>query len=182
LIELLLLSLALSMDAFAVSLGLGARFGYNKRESLRPALSFGIFQGIMPLLGFFVGVTFIAFISAFDHYLAFGILALIGAKMIYEGLSQSEEERLDELSHRTLLILSIATSIDALAAGVSLHLIDVNVFLSCTIIAFTTFLLSYLGVLWGKRAGEQCKRGAEILGGVILIGIGSKILLEHLFF
>lgn len=177
-LEVWFLALALSMDALAVSLGIGARFGLGAGAALRPAFSFGFFQGVMPLLGFLLGAAFLEYIAALDHWVAFVILLGIGAKMIHE--SRQKGEKIENLSAKTLLILSIATSLDALAAGISLHALEVPILLSAALIALTTFALSYIGVLVGKRASERYQKGAELLGGVILIGIGVKILLTHL--
>ena len=184
--ELALISVGLAMDAFAVSICRGLKMRrINYRHALIIALFFGGFQALMPLVGWFIAGRFASYIEKYDHFVAFGLLAFIGIKMIVEALREkdaSDDEK--EISHidvKELLILSVATSIDALAVGITFALIPtVNIWLSIAEIGLVTFLLSALGVLIGHRFGARFKSKAEITGGVILIAIGVKILLEHL--
>ncbi|MCB1756189.1 MAG: manganese efflux pump [Gammaproteobacteria bacterium] len=182
-IELLILALALSMDAFAVSLGLGAKHNQSVgRLALKAGLYFGIFQGLMPLVGYLAGIGLASMIEAVDHWVAFGLLTVIGGKMIYESFGESVEDNICQLSHKMMLMLAIATSIDAMAAGFTLTLLEPTILTSTLTIGLTTFLLSYAGVLTGARSGAYLEKKAEILGGVVLILIGLKILLEHTIF
>ncbi|MGE4294535.1 MAG: manganese efflux pump MntP family protein [Campylobacterales bacterium] len=178
--ELILLAFALSMDAFAVAIGLG-----NKgrclplRSALKVGLFFGGFQALMPAIGFLAGLTLAGWIEAIDHWVAFVLLALIGAKMIYEATQEGVEEEISQITNRLLLILAIATSVDALAAGFTLPLLQVPFWVSIAVIGAVTFALSTIGTLIGCRVGVHWEAKAEILGGVILIAIGLKILAEH---
>ncbi|MDR0407754.1 MAG: manganese efflux pump MntP family protein [Campylobacteraceae bacterium] len=175
-IELLLLSFALSLDAFAVSLGIGSK---NKNAAIKTALYFGAFQGIMPLLGFMLGKKSSEYINSFDHWIAFALLVFLGLKMIYESFKKDENSNFS-LTHKTLILLSIATSLDALAAGFTLIFLDFNLYASILVIAAVTFIFSFIGVKMGARSGSWLGSAAEVLGGVILIGIGIKILTEHI--
>ena len=181
--ELILLGVGLSMDAFAVSIcnGLAMEKVTLKKAGL-VGLWFGGFQALMPLIGFFLGRQFAGAIAAFDHWVAFGLLGLIGINMIREALSPKEEdEATDDLSFKTMFLLAVATSIDALAVGVSLSLAGgVNIWMAITIIGCTTFLLSAIGVKAGGVFGARFEKKAELAGGIILICLGLKILLEHL--
>jgi manganese efflux pump family protein len=158
--------------------------GKNHTRSgvLRTALSFGIFQAIMPLIGWLAGRTIVDFISSYDHWVAFGLLAFVGGKMLWESFHKEEEKETNRDTSRglTLLTLSIATSIDALAVGLSFAFIDVNIFAAAGIIGLVAFLITGLGFLIGTRVGGILGKRAEIVGGLVLIGIGVKILLEHL--
>ena len=181
-IELLLIAIGLSMDAFSVSICKGLT---TKRFSWRMALIcglwFGFFQALMPIIGYFLGAQFQEMIEAYDHWIAFGLLALIGANMIREALSKKEEESAnDALDVKTMFLLAIATSIDALAVGVSFACIQVKLWSSVLIIGLTTFIFSVLGVKIGNVFGSKYEKSAGIIGGIILILIGLKILLEHL--
>ena len=173
------------MDAFAVSIATGA--SYKKPESkhaLIIALAFGGFQAIMPIIGWLAGLTFREIIKDFDHWIAFILLALIGGKMIYESLKikQAQKETVT-LSAAMVLVLAVATSIDALAVGVTFSfLLASSLAIAVIIIGLITFCLSYMGFFIGKRCGHFFETKIEIIGGLILIGIGTKILLEHLFF
>jgi len=179
-IGVLLLSFALSMDAFAVSLALGARAGGDKSAAFKAAVYFGLFQGLMPLVGFLIGQQSAEYIAAFDHWIAFALLFFIGAKMMYEGCKKDEDKKPLNLSHKTLFLLSIATSLDALAAGFTLMFLPLSPYVSVCIIAFVTFLMSFCGVRAGAKSGKWLGNSAEILGGIILVIIGVKILAEHL--
>lgn len=181
--ELLLLAVGLSMDAFAVSMCKGLAMGRaTAGKSSLVGLWFGGFQALMPLIGFFLGRQFAGAIESFDHWVAFGLLVLIGANMVKEALSPAEEENVcDDLSPKTMFILAVATSIDALAVGISLSLAgEVNIWTAVILIGAVTFLLSALGVKAGSVFGSRFEKKAEVAGGVILILLGLKILLEHL--
>lgn len=176
--EILILSLALSMDAFAVSIGLGIKENQNiKVLALKVALFFGIFQVFMPFIGYIGGIGLQKYIYGFDKIIAFALLLLIGAKMISEAVNENVEEEITKISNKILLTLAIATSIDAMAAGFTLHLFELNPYISLLIIGISTFIISYIGVYVGSRGGEKYESKAEILGGVVLILIGFKILL-----
>ena len=182
LLSLLILAVGLSMDAFAVSVckGLSIR-GSSRKASVLCGAWFGGFQALMPLIGFFLGSLFAEAIEAFDHWIAFGLLALIGANMIREALSQEEEETDADLSVRTMFLMAVATSIDALAVGISLAIAGaVNIFAAVALIGITTFVLSAIGVKVGNVFGSRDEKKAEFAGGVILILLGVKILLEHM--
>ena len=181
-LEILLLGIGLSMDAFAVSIckGLSAKRLQAKHYLIIGAW-FGGFQALMPTIGYFLGSTFEQYITAFDHWIAFVLLAAIGAGMIRESLSKEESDGNDSFSFKTMLLLALATSIDALAVGVTFALLpDVNVPLAVSLIGVTTFLCSAAGLKVGNVFGLRYKSRAEFAGGLILILIGLKILLEHL--
>lgn len=183
LVELLILAVGLSMDAFAVSVckGLAMKKATWKAEICCGAW-FGGFQALMPLIGYFLGSLFIDAISAIDHWVAFVLLAIIGINMLREALGSDEEETADaDLSVKTMFVMAVATSIDALAVGISLAMAGVdNIFLAVLLIGATTFVLSAIGVKVGNVFGSRYEKKAEIVGGVILILLGVKILLEHL--
>jgi putative Mn2+ efflux pump MntP len=177
-LEVLILAIALSMDAFAVSVGLGSKNTKNtKTLALLASIYFGLFQGLMPLIGYFGGKGVIGWVESYAHWIAFFLLLLIGGKMIYESMSEGIEEDIAQITHRVLLVLAIATSIDAMAAGFTLNLLEVNPLIACVIIGATTFLFSWSGVFVGVKSGVWLESKAELLGGVILIAIGFKILL-----
>jgi manganese efflux pump family protein len=173
--EVIVLAIALSMDAFAVSIGLGSK-GNIRGLGLKAGLFFGIFQALMPFIGYLAGEGVLGWVEDYSHWIAFGLLALIGAKMIYEGLQEGFEENIETITNKMMLLLAIATSIDAMAAGFSLTLLDINPYLACLIIGMTTFAFSWVGVLIGKRSGTWLENKAEIFGGVVLILIGIKML------
>ena len=186
LVEFLLLGVGLAMDAFAVSIckGLAMR-KVNKKQAVVIALFFGGFQAIMPIVGWFLCKGFQNYIEAFDHWIAFALLAFIGMKMIIETLSEKEEdvvvEKMDPpLDMKEMLMLAIATSIDALAVGISLAALDRPIVESATIIGVVTFIISIVGVYIGNFFGNRYKKRAEIAGGIILVLIGVKILCEHM--
>lgn len=183
LFELILLAVGLSMDAFAVSVckGLSVR-SLRPRHAIITGAYFGGFQALMPLIGWLLGRQFEGLIKSIDHWIAFGLLAVIGANMIREAVSGMDEEQNDSFSPKTMLPLAVATSIDALAAGVTFAFLDVNIVTAILIIGATTFALSAVGVKAGNVFGARLKSKAEIAGGVILILLGIKILIEHLFF
>lgn len=180
--ELLLLAVGLSMDAFAVSIckGLAMR-GRSWRASIACGLWFGGFQALMPMIGYFLGSLFAETIASVDHWVAFGLLVIIGVNMLREAMSGEEEAQSADLSVGTMLLLAVATSIDALAVGISLAMAgDVNIFTAVTLIGCCTCLLSACGVQVGSAFGSRFERKAQITGGVILIILGVRILLEHL--
>ncbi len=180
--ELLLIAVGLSMDAFAVSICKGlATKKVGVKHMLIVGLWFGGFQALMPLIGYFLGSTFEEYITRFDHWVAFVLLALIGGNMIREALSGEEEKANDLLGVREMLTLAVATSIDALAVGVTFALLPgVNIAAAVSFIGVITFVISAAGIKVGNAFGTKCKSKAELAGGVILILIGLKILLEHL--
>jgi putative Mn2+ efflux pump MntP len=173
--EVIVLAVALSMDAFAVSIGLGSK-GNTRGLGLKAGLFFGSFQALMPFIGYLGGKGVLGWVEAYAHWIAFGLLALIGAKMIYEGLQEGIENDIKEITNKMMLLLAIATSIDAMAAGFSLTLLDINVYLACLIIGVTTFIFSWMGAVIGKSSGAWLESKAEIFGGVVLILIGIKLL------
>ena len=183
LFSIFMIGIGLSMDAFAVSVARGMTM--KKEELLRYALTlgffFGIFQAVMPLIGWWAGSCFQEFIASIDHWIAFGLLAIIGSNMIRESF-RGEEEACDDksLTLKTILILAVATSIDALAVGISFAFLQVHIWTAITVIGVTTFVLSFIAVYLGNRLGDLLEKYAGILGGIILILIGTKILLEHL--
>lgn len=180
--ELLLIAVGLSMDAFAVSICKGlATKKVGVKHMLIVGLWFGGFQALMPLIGYFLGSTFEEYITRFDHWVAFVLLALIGGNMIREALSGEEEKANDSLGVREMLTLAVATSIDALAVGVTFALLPgVNIAAAVSFIGVITFVISAAGIKVGNAFGSKCKSKAELAGGVILVLIGLKILLEHL--
>lgn len=182
-IEICILSVGLAMDAFAVSICKGLNMKkLNYISSIIIALFFGFFQFLMPVIGYFLGIQFEKYIQSIDHWIIFILLGFIGTKMIIEALKN--DENLESINQKNivldLLILSIATSIDALAVGITFAFLSVNVFFSSLVIGVITFILSFLGVIIGNYFGKKFKKPAEVLGGVILILIGLKILLQHL--
>lgn len=180
---ILFLAVGLSMDAFAVSVCRGLCMKtFDIKQALLSSFFFGFFQGGMPLIGFFAGIQFSVYIVDYDHWLAFAILAFIGINMIRESRSEDEDKlQCDRNSDmKELLILSVATSIDALAVGLSFSFIKCDIWLSVITIAAVTFVISFAGVKAGSVFGAKYKSKAEAAGGVILICIGIKILLEHL--
>ena len=178
-----LLGVGLSMDAFAVSVCKGLSVGkVQVKHLLSAGLWFGAFQAAMPLLGYFLGTSFHKYIEAYDHWIAFILLVLIGANMLREAFGKEEEKPADaSFGVKTMFVMAVATSIDALAVGVALAMEeDTNIWLSVLVIGLTTFVLSALGVKLGSVFGEKYEKKARIAGGVILILIGLKVLLEHL--
>lgn len=192
-IEVIILALALSMDAFAVSIGLGSKFSYKTTSlAIMAGIYFGFFQGVMPLIGYLGGREMLGWVGAYASWIAFILLLLIGSKMIYESISGNLEKNLVnslkknvaknlqtdsvKITHKVMLTLAIATSIDALAAGFTLTILDVNSFVACTIIAVTTFIFSSVGVFVGAKSGTWLETKAELFGGIILLLIGFKLL------
>lgn len=179
--EILVLGIGLSMDAFAVSVckGLAVRRA-DLKTSLVCGAWFGAFQALMPLIGYFLGRMFADAIATVDHWVAFFLLALVGGNMIKEALSGEEESATPDLSAKAMLPLAVATSIDALAVGISLAMTEAPIFTSVIVIGITTFALSAVGVTIGGIFGNKFQKKAEIFGGAVLILLGCKILLESL--
>ena len=179
---ILLMAVSLALDAFAVATSTAiAHPAFRKRYAVRMGIWFGAFQFAMPLLGWLLATSLSRYIIAVDHFVAFGLLAFIGGKMVWESFDKTCEVGSSDLSPRRLCVLAIATSIDALAVGVSLAFkADVNILTSCLIIGLVAFVLSYLGGQLGKRLGCLFQKRAELIGGLVLIAIGIKILVEHL--
>lgn len=176
-IEALLLAVALAMDAFAVALTQGARFRPSLRGGLAIALTFGVFQALMPLAGWVIGAVALIYIEAVDHWIAFGLLTFLGVRML--GGHVGDEEASHALTGRALLLAGVATSIDALAAGITLPTLDVAPMVAVALIGGITFAMSAGGVWLGRVAGDRWGEWAERAGGVILIALGCKILAEH---
>jgi len=181
-LTILLIAVGLAMDAFAVAVVTGSVYKeFKVRHALRMALSFGGFQAVMPVIGFLAGLGLIDYIAAYDHWVAFALLFFVGGKMIYESFKlEAVERNRDPSNLLVLLALSFATSIDALAVGITLSLLKTPILLAVTIIGLVTFVLSYGGVALGKRFGHFFESKIEIVGGLILIAIGVKIVIEHL--
>ena len=189
-IEVFLLAIALAMDAFAVSIGLGAKSqkkssAYVLRLAVYAALYFGIAQGVMPLIGYLLGAVLLGWLATAAPWIGGGILIVLGAKMLYEAfngeveavLADSFDENIQEkINHRMMFTLAIATSIDAMAAGFTLNLLAVNAWLACLIIAIVTAVFGFLGIYLGKSSGTWLEDKAEILGGLVLIAIGIKVM------
>ncbi len=180
-IDIFLIGVALSMDAFAVSICKGLSV---KRVSAKHVLTVGVyfggFQALMPTLGFLLGYKFESFITNIDHWIAFVLLALIGGNMIREALGDDDNNENDDFSFKAMLPLAVATSIDALAVGISFAFLGVDIVTAALLIGATTFVLSGVGIFVGNIFGSRYKTKAELAGGVVLILIGLKILLEHL--
>lgn len=185
LLELFILALALSMDAFAVSICKGLSMPkLNKKHAVIIGLYFGFFQGFMPVIGYFLGFYFRDAIVSFDHWVAFILLSVIGINMIKEAVTTCpcEDELNASVDMKTMLVLAIATSIDALAVGITFSFLQVKLAYAVSFIGITTFVLSIAGVKVGNVFGIKYKNKAELAGGVVLILIGIKILIDHLFF
>lgn len=182
-LSLVLLGIGLAMDASCVSMAKGMTMEKSQRfrYALSLGLAFGFFQGFMPFLGWWAGSYFQDFITSIDHWIAFLLLGIIGFHMIKEALHPEENEEATVLNFKTILLLSIATSIDALAVGISFAFLKVDIMSAVSIIGITTFVLSFISVYIGNRLGDMLEKYAGILGGAILIFIGLKILIEHLF-
>ena len=181
-ISIVIIAVGLAMDAFAVSITSGITIkSLRINNALKIALFFGLFQAVMPIVGWLAGLSLRDYISAIDHWIAFGLLSFIGCKMIYESITvQSSKKEINPLNVYVLLVLSVATSIDALAVGVSFAFLKVSIVTPVITIGAITFLLSYLGVYIGDRIGHFFENKIEIAGGLLLIGIGIKILVEGL--
>jgi putative Mn2+ efflux pump MntP len=181
LISVFLIAAGLSMDAFAVSLSTGMALRCTAIDAFKLAFFFGFFQFMMPVIGWAGASSFSSLISSIDHWIAFALLSLIGIKMIYESLKKDENRECPVLNLRTLFILAIATSIDALAVGISFAFLNVSIVKPVIIIGLVTFSFSLAGVYIGKKSGHFFEKKMELFGGLILILIGIKILAEHIF-
>jgi putative Mn2+ efflux pump MntP len=181
-VEIILIALSMAMDAFAVCLGAGTQDRtIGARPTFRLAFHFGLFQFLMPVLGWFAGATIERYIAAFDHWIAFGLLAFVGGRMVYSGLNPQEDASKSDPSRGwTLVLLSIAVSIDALAVGLSLGIVGVTIWVPAVVIGIVTGLVSWLGLRLGNKLGEKFGKRMEIAGGIILILLGVRILLAHL--
>ena len=177
------IAIGLSMDALAVSVANGIMIQkLQVRHAFRIAFSFGFFQAIMPLIGWAAGITFSAYIKEIDHWVAFGLLLLVGGRMIWESVTSTKQDEAVRncLHFPTLLILSIATSIDALAVGVSFAFLDMTIWFPILLIGLITFVICFFGVILGNKLGPVFGNKLGIIGGLVLIGIGVNILVEHL--
>lgn len=180
-IEILLIAIGLSMDCFSVSFTAGAVQKLRWKQIFIVAVVFGFFHLFMPLLGWLLGYKIVELIQSFDHWISFMLLAFIGGKMIYDGVKNTEEHSFDILKAKTLLLMAFATTVDALAVGIGLGCMDVEIVFSSFCIGISALIFSILGASLGKFCAKWIKtRYAEILGGSILLVIGAKILLEHL--
>ena len=180
-IELLLLSVGLAMDAFAVSICKGISMKrMNWRKALIIGMYFGGFQALMPVIGYFLGTAFESIITNIDHWVAFILLGIIGGNMIKEAFEDESENCNDDVGFKTMIMLAIATSIDALAVGITFAFLKVNLIVAISMIGVITFVLSVIGTKIGNRFGDKYESKAELVGGVILVLLGIKILLEHL--
>lgn len=180
LITLFLLAIGLCFDTFAVSVSSGLlRKEIVFWQAVRIAFFLAVFQAIMPVLGWLGGITIKDWIEPFDHWVALGILSVLGIKMLLESFKKTEEKNIDPLDIKVIISMALATSIDAFAVGISFAIIEVNMFLAVIIIGSVTFIASMLGILFGKKAGSHFGQKMEIIGGLILIAIGIKIVMEH---
>lgn len=181
-VEIIFIAIGLAMDAFAVSVCKGLSMKkMSWKKAIIIALYFGIFQALMPVIGYALGIGFEESIKFIDHWIAFGLLAFIGGNMIKESLSKDEDDNQnDDVNFKTMVVLAVATSIDALAVGVTFAFLNVNLIFAISIIGVLTFIISLLGVKIGNVFGDKFEKKAELAGGIILILIGLKILLEHL--
>ena len=180
-IELLFLSIGLAMDAFTVSICKGISMQkMDWKKACIIGLWFGGFQALMPLIGYFLGTTFESLVTSVDHWIAFILLGYIGGKMIKDAFSKEEEKSDDDVSFKTMFVLAVATSIDALAVGITFAFFDINMFVAIPMIGITSFILPLFGTKIGNKFGDRYERKAELAGGIILMLLGLKILLEHL--
>jgi len=181
-ISIFLIALALSMDAFSVAIAMGAAGrGHAAGAVIRLATAFGLFQFVMPILGWLLGRTVVSYIEDYDHWIAFALLIIVGLHMIKEYFDKEEKERTkDPTKGWSLLVLSIATSIDALAVGVSLAFFDVNIYYASAIIGVVCFTITALGMIFGRALSRVLGKKAELIGAIVLIAIGIKIVVEHM--
>lgn len=180
-LEILLIGISLAMDAFAVSICKGLSMKkMDLKKTIIIAIYFGAFQALMPVVGYFLGSTFSELVSSIDHWIAFALLSIIGGNMIKESFYDEEDKRNDKVDFKTMIVLAIATSIDALAVGITFAFLKTNIIFSASLIGIITFFMSILGVKIGNIFGDKFQNKAEFTGGTILILIGIKILLEHL--
>lgn len=181
LLEIILVGIGLSMDAFAVSICKGLSMKkIEMKNTIIVGTYFGVFQAIMPLTGYLLGTTFSELVISIDHWIAFILLTTIGSKMLKEAYCNNDEDENDNLDFKTMIVLAIATSIDALAIGITFAFFEINIIKAISIIGFLTFTISSVGVIIGNKFGHKFQGKAEVIGGIILIIIGIKILIEHL--
>ena len=180
-LEILLISIGLAMDAFAVSICKGLSLKtMSWKKAIIVGLYFGFFQALMPLIGYFLGATFESIVTKVDHWIAFILLGIIGINMIKEAFGNDEENQNDKVDFKTMIMLAIATSIDALAVGITFAFFKVNMVIATIMIGIVTFAICVIVVKIGNKFGDKYERKAEVVGGLILIFMGIKILLEHL--
>lgn len=181
------IAVGLAMDTLAVSIATSVMLrGVTRRQVFRFAFHFGLFQAVMPIIGWAAGIHFVHYISNWDHWIAFGLLAFVGGKAVHEALTENDNEesslsRKDPTRGWSLVMLSVATSIDALAVGLSFAVLDVTIWKPVAIIGMVTALITMSGMLVGAKVGSRFGKHVEVLGGLILVGIGIKILLQHIF-
>jgi manganese efflux pump family protein len=181
--EVFIIAVSLAMDALSVSVAGGVQARKAKIiDAFKVAFLFGIFQALMPVLGWFIGDLMKGYIAAVDHWVAFFLLSFIGVNMIRSSLSEDEEEKKNILAWKTLILLAIATSIDALIVGITLSVLAIPFVLSIVLIGVVTFILCFFGYMFGSVIGKFFGKRIEVIGGIALIAIGTKILVEHLFF
>ena len=179
--EIIIISIGLAMDAFAVSICKGlSMIKLNWKNAIIISLYFGIFQGVMPIIGYSLGTTLSGLVENIDHWIIFILLSIIGINMIQESFNNKEENTDENISIKTMFILAFATSIDALAVGITFAFFKINLLLSVILIGVITFVVSLIGVRIGNKFGDKYKNKAKLFGGAILISIGIKVLLEHL--
>lgn len=181
-ISILIIAVGLGMDAFSVAIGVGATARvFSSMSVFRLSFHFGLFQVLMPIAGWCAGMTMANIIAGYDHWIAFGLLALVGGKMIKESFHKEEKVHAsDPTKGMTLIILSVATSIDALAVGLSFAFLQIPIFYPSIIIGIVAFVMTALGMFFGERLGRIVGKRVEVVGGIILIGIGVKILIDHM--
>lgn len=179
-IEILMISIGLAMDAFAVAIckGISCR-EVDKKKCMKVGLSFGGFQALMPILGFYIGAGLRRFVFTIDHFIVFCILVVLGANMIYECFCGKKEKMSDDISYKSLIMPAIATSIDALSVGITFAFLRVNVWIASVVIGVVAFVFSSIGVHIGNTLGNRWERKAQFLGGIILIFMGIKVLVDH---
>ena len=178
---LLILAIALAMDSVAVSIAIGSKYkDLLISKAIFAAAVFGFFQGAMPIAGYYIGISFADYVQSFDHWIAFVLLVGLGGKMIYEAYKNEFDDEITDLSNKTLITLGIATSIDAMAIGVTFAFLQTDILTASSVIALVTFILCVIAIFIGKKLGSLLESKAEFLGGLILIGLGFKILFEHL--
>jgi putative Mn2+ efflux pump MntP len=183
LLTIILIAIGLSMDSFAVSISNGLTVKNLKaKDFILIASSLAVFQALMPLLGWYLGSNIEQYIKEIDHWIAFGLLSFIGIKMIYESRIEQSNDKKETISFRTIIVQSIATSIDAFAVGISFAVLVSDISIPIIVIGITTFIFSFVGLKIGKFLGNKLGKNVELVGGIILISIGVKILIEHLFF
>ena len=179
--SLFVLAISLSLDTLSVGTAKGLHFHQHRlRNGLKLAITFGLFHLSMPILGWVIGQSLRIFVSQIDHWIAFGLLSFIGIKMVKEALSSKKQVHRKHIQKQTLLLLGIATSVDTLAIGITLAFVEISIFLAGVIMGSVAFCLTMIGFMTGNKIGKMFSEKAELVGGIILIGLGIKILIEHL--